>query len=80
METSQTSYDDHVKSIHAETAAAQTLADKVSKLSQVENKTVSQKKELAAYVNMLNGSMEGLNLRYDEQSDAISMTTEEINL
>lgn len=80
MDTSQTSYDDHVKSIHAEAAAAQALADDVTKLSRVENKTASQKKELAAYVNMLNGSMEGLNLRYDEQSDAISMTTEEINL
>lgn len=76
--SSQATYDDNVKSIQAGAGAAKTLADKIAGLSKVENKSAKQKKELQAYVGMLNDSMEGLNIQYDEQADALSMATEEI--
>lgn len=75
---SQAMYDDSVKSIQAEAGAAKTLTEKVDTLSKVENKSAKQKKELQTYVGMLNSSMHGLNLRYDEEADSLSMATSEI--
>lgn len=79
LSSSQAMYEDNVKTIQAQSGAAETLADKVTELSKAENKSSKQKKELQAYVRMLNESMEGLNLQYDEQADALSMNTDEIN-
>lgn len=76
--TSGTMYDDNMASIKAEAGAAKELAGRIAELSAIENKSAKQKKELQAYVGMLNRSMEGLNLQYDEQSDAMSMNTDEI--
>lgn len=78
LDNSRKSYEDNEQSIKAGAGAAKTLADKVTQLSKVENKSAAQKKELRAYVDMLNGSTEGLNLTYDEQADALSLTTAEI--
>lgn len=78
MGTSSSMYDDNVKAIKSEAGAAKTLTDKIAELSKIENKSASQKKELQLYVGMLNQSMEGLNLQYDAQSDALSMATEEV--
>lgn len=76
--SSKATYEDNIKTIQAGAGAAKTLADKITGLSRVENKSTKQKKELQAYVGMLNESMEGLNLRYDEQTDVLSSTTDEI--
>lgn len=78
LKTSQQSYEENEKSITAGAGAAKSLADKVANLSKVEHKSAAQKKELQAYVDMLNKSTTGLNLSYDEQADALSMTTDEI--
>ena len=78
LDNSKKFYEDNEKSIEAGAGAAKALADKVDKLSKVENKSAAQKKELRAYVDMLNDSSEGLNLTYDEQTDALSMTTDAI--
>lgn len=71
-------YEDGVKSIKAEAGAAKTLAEKVTNLSKIENKSAAQKKELQTYVGILNDSMEGLNIQYDIQADALSVTTDQI--
>lgn len=78
--SSKDAYENNVKSIKAETGASKTLADKVSELSKIENKTAKQKKELATYVDMLRNSTEGLNIQYDEQTDNLNMATEQIYL
>lgn len=78
LKTSQQSYEDNEKSITASAGASKALADKVTELSKVEHKSAAQKKELQSYIQMLNDSTVGLNLRYDEQADALSMTTDEI--
>lgn len=56
--------------------AASNLADKVYELSAAENKSAEDKRKLQAYVDMLNESMEGLNLSYDAEHDQLSMTRE----
>lgn len=78
LENSNSMYEDNLSSIQAEAGAAKTLTDKVQELSKVENKSAQQKKELQTYVNMLNRSMDGLNVQYDEQADALNLTTDEI--
>lgn len=78
LDSSKSAYDDKAKSIKTETEASKILADKVAELVDIEDKSAQQKKELSAYVGMLNNSMAGLNLQYDEQADALSMTTDEI--
>lgn len=78
LDSSRESYEDHVKTIEAEASASKSLADKVTELSKTENKSAKQKKELQVYVGMLNNSVKGLNLQYDEQADALNLTTNEI--
>lgn len=78
LKNSSSMYEENLSSIKAEAGAAKTLADRVQELSKIENKSAQQKKELQTYVNMLNKSMDGLNIQYDEQADVLSMTTDEI--
>lgn len=79
MEESENAHNKNIDSIDAEVFASQKLADKVFELAAVENKTAEQKRELAVYTDMLNESMEGLNLQYDAENDLLSQTQEEIN-
>jgi len=78
LEASSAAYDNSVKSIDAEIAASEKLADKVTKLVGVENRSAEQKSELRAYVNALNDSMQDLNLEYDYETDTLNMSTEAI--
>lgn len=78
LKNSENMFEDNISSIKAEAGAAATLADKVKELSKVENKSAQQKRELQSYVKMLNESMQGLNIQYDAQTDALNMTTNEI--
>lgn len=78
LKNSQQGYEENEQSIKENAGAAKKLADKVKELSNVENKSAAQKKELQTYVEMLNDSTEGLNLQYDEQADALNMTTDAI--
>lgn len=65
-----------VTSVEAEYIQADKYYSKLKELVAVENKTASQKQLMQTYVDQLNGSVEGLNLSYDEQTDKLNMTTE----
>lgn len=54
--------------------AIDTLTNKVIELSKKENKSASDKSLLKAQVDELNKSMDGLNLQYDSELDALNMT------
>lgn len=71
--------EDAAGSIEAEAAANEKLAGNIAKLSGKEKKSAKEKAELKAYVDALNKSLDDLNLVYDEQADALNMTTKEIN-
>lgn len=51
------------------------LARKIDELSQKENKSATDKAMLTEYVEQLNGSVEGLNLAYSEEADALNMSS-----
>lgn len=54
------------------------LIRQVEELGRKEEKSASDKHKLASYVDMLNESVEGLNLSYNEQTDNLNMTSEEM--
>lgn len=72
-------YSDKLKSYQAEAQAAKSLADKIYELSAAAGEDASKKAEVKRYVDMLNESMEGLNLQYDEENNQLSMTKEALN-
>lgn len=89
-EKAQTQYTDSVKTWKQEQAASiQTAASstaeltfyeqKLDALMQKENKSAGDKKLIKTYVDQLNGSIEGLNLKYDEEKDRLNQTTSAIN-
>ena len=69
---------EEVDSIEAQSRESEFYLAKLDELSGVENKTASQKKLMKAYVDRLNESIDGLNLKYDEEKDKLNKTTEAI--
>ena len=69
---------DNASGMEIEAQAARGLASDVVNLSRKQNKSAADHKELQSYVTMLNNSVDGLNLAYDEQSGTLNMTSKEI--
>lgn len=71
-------YKDRRNEIQATAEDNERLVRKIDELNAVENKTASQKKELASAAETLNSRIEGLNIQYDKATGTISMTTDAI--
>ncbi|MZT25204.1 hypothetical protein, partial [Blautia wexlerae] len=54
------------------------LADEIVKLSQVENKTAGEKKNLQKKIEILNGAVDSLNLAYDKNTNSLSHNTQQL--
>lgn len=67
-----------IENITKESENAKVYAEKLRELSEVENKTSSQKELMQSYVDRLNESVEDLNLTYDEEKDKLNQTTDAI--
>lgn len=78
VESSTRSYEDKQSSTEAEIKNNEDLAKKVKELSDIEHKSASEKEMLKAYTDELNESMDDLNLVYNEETDALSMSSEHI--
>ncbi|WP_333813649.1 tape measure protein [Muricomes intestini] len=78
IESSADAHDANIRNIEAEASASETLAKKITDLAGKEELSKSEKAELDAMINQLNGSVEGLNLAYDEQTGTLNMTDEAI--
>ncbi len=55
-----------------------TLLKSLAQLNSEEEKTSTNKKQIADIVEQLNSSMENLNLQYDEETGALSLTNEQL--
>lgn len=75
VESSADAYKKNQSDIQATADANSDLIKRIEELYAVEDKTSKQKKELSAYVEQLNGSMEGLNLSYSEEADMLNQST-----
>lgn len=78
LESSKDAYEDNVASIKAEASANDELVGKIENLAKKENKSADEKAELQSCVESLNNSMEDLNLQYDAENDALSISIGQI--
>lgn len=78
VEQNQKAYEDGQREIKSSAKAYDSLVDKVEELAKKENKSASDKALLNSYIDQLNDSVEGLNLSYDEQANALSMSSEQL--
>lgn len=76
LDSTEKAYEENAQDVEAAAKANLELAGNISKLSKKENKNAQDKAELQAYVDSLNSSMEGLNLQYDSETDALNMSTD----
>lgn len=53
-------------------------ARKIDELIKKENKSAAEKALLQSYIESLNGSVEGLNLAYDEEANSLNMSSKEL--
>lgn len=78
VDDSSKAYKDNEKSIDVTAQKNSNLAKQIDELSAKENKSAADKALLASHIESLNGSIDGLNLAYDEEADALSMSSEEL--
>lgn len=71
-------YKENQSEINNSAKVNEDYAKKIDELSGKENKSAADKALLSSYVEELNGSVEGLNLTYDEESDALSESSDKI--
>lgn len=74
-EKSKAAREAEITSIYAQAESARIYADKLDALSAKENKSAADKQLMKTYVDLLNGSVEGLNLTYDAENDKLSQST-----
>lgn len=78
LESTGKAYEDTLSDIKAQASANVELTGKIEKLAKQESRSTEEKAELQSYVEALNSSMEDLNLQYDAEHDALSMSTDQI--
>lgn len=79
QKSGQSAMEDNLQSIEAESRAAQSLSEKINVLSQKENKSAQEKRNLATYVKELNAQQDGLNLAYNAEADALSLSKQKVD-
>lgn len=78
IESSEEAYKSIVDEISSEKAKNEALLKSLTELSQAEDKTAVQKKQIVDIVEELNSSLDNLNISYDEETDTLSKTVEEL--
>lgn len=78
LDSSKKAYKETTSDIEASAKANEELATQISDLASKENRSAQEKATLKTYVDHLNSSMDGLNLKYDEEADALNMSTDAI--
>lgn len=77
-EKSKAAREEEIAGVNVQAATAELYAQKLEALSQKENKSAADKQLMKTYVDQLNGSVEGLNLQYDAETDKLSQSTAQI--
>ncbi len=79
LSASRKEYEENVKAVESNEKQVALLVDRLYDLDGIQNKDTAQKAEMAAIVDKLNGSVEGLNLKYDEQTGKLSKNKEAVD-
>lgn len=78
VDESSSAYEKNQEKIKTNAKTNAELAKQIDELSKVEGKSAADKKLLNSYVEELNESVDGLNLVYGEESDALSLSSEQM--
>ncbi|WP_193064914.1 tape measure protein [Oceanobacillus oncorhynchi] len=78
VDSNADAYSEQVSSINANKDAQNELLGTVTNLSEKENKSEEDKQALKEAVDQLNGSVDGLNVMYNEEADRLSESSEKI--
>ncbi len=78
ISSSSDTYKQNQRELEATTEANRGLIDRIEELSEKENKSAEDKLLLTGYINKLNESIDGLNLSYNEESDALSQSSDKL--
>lgn len=79
IDANSTAFDESLTSIEASKNAHKDMADQLDKLVGKEEKSATDKAMIQGYVEALNGSIDGLNLAYDEEAEKLNLGTEAIH-
>lgn len=79
LNDSKKARDEHIQSAGAEIGSAEIMAKKLDELSKKENKSNAEKKQMQYYVDRLNELIPELNLKYNQEKDALNKSTDAIN-
>lgn len=71
-------YEENVKALSVNADAASTLTREMDQLNKADKKTATQKAQMSSIVEELNEQYQDLCLVYDEESDQLNMTTEQL--
>lgn len=66
---------EQIDAIKSSADEADVYMQKLNELMGKENKSATDKAKIKEYVNQLNGAVDGLNLKYDEEKDKLNKTT-----
>ncbi|MCM3620515.1 tape measure protein [Sutcliffiella horikoshii] len=78
LDNSSKAYKDNQREIENTAANNKDLIKRIEELSEKENKSVGDKQLLKTYIDELNGSITDMNLAYDEEADALNLSSEQI--
>lgn len=78
VESSSAAYQEQRNEMESTATANQNLAREIESLSEKENKSAQEKELLRSKVEELNGSIDGLNLAYNDEAEALNMSSEEL--
>ncbi|AAU85096.1 tail length tape measure protein [Bacillus phage BCASJ1c] len=71
-------YQDSLGDIEANSQANKEAAERIEELAAKENKSAAEKRMLQDEIESLNGRVDDLNLSYDEEADALNMSSEQL--
>lgn len=72
-------YKESISSIESTSKANADLVQRIQELSEKENKSAADKLLLKDSIEQLNGSVDGLNLSYSEEANALNMSSEQLD-
>lgn len=78
VDSTSDAYEKNQSNIKSAAHANEELGREIDELSQKENKSASDKALLSSYIEQLNDSVDGLNLSYNEEADALNMSSEQM--
>jgi TP901 family phage tail tape measure protein len=78
VEETAAAYDELNEKMQQEKSSVSSLMAQIAQLSSIENKSAAEKAKLSELVNQLNAAVPDLALAYNEEADALNMSTEAI--